>query len=92
MSNRTTIVDNNTWNFTHIGTVGKIMSSDEDEAWKMSRDLDVDYVLCSFGGYSGMYVDDWAKWLWMIRIGHDAYPDLKEFDYYKNSNWGLADW
>lgn len=35
MSNRTTIVDNNTWNFTHIGTVGKIFASDEDTAYKM---------------------------------------------------------
>jgi len=29
MSNRTVIVDNNTWNNTHIATVGRAMSSSE---------------------------------------------------------------
>lgn len=33
MSNRTVIVDNNTWNNTHIATVGRAMSSPEDEAY-----------------------------------------------------------
>lgn len=28
-SNRTTIVDNNTWNYTHIATVGRAMASRE---------------------------------------------------------------
>jgi len=30
MSNRTVIVDNNTWNNTHIATVGLAMSSPEE--------------------------------------------------------------
>ena len=29
MANRTTLVDNNTWNTTHIATVGRAMASDE---------------------------------------------------------------
>ena len=53
MTNRTSIVDNNTWNFTHIGTVGKILVSEEEEAYKMSKNLDVNYIMCTFGGYSG---------------------------------------
>jgi dolichyl-diphosphooligosaccharide--protein glycosyltransferase len=32
MSNRTVIVDNNTWNNTHIATVGRAMASPEEEA------------------------------------------------------------
>jgi len=32
MSNRTTFVDNNTWNFTHIGTVAKVLTAEEPEA------------------------------------------------------------
>ena len=33
MSNRTVIVDNNTWNNTHIATVGLAMSSTEEKAF-----------------------------------------------------------
>ncbi|GFH29901.1 dolichyl-diphosphooligosaccharide--protein glycosyltransferase subunit STT3A, partial [Haematococcus lacustris] len=45
MGNRTIIVDNNTWNNTHIATVGRAMASNETEAIKIIRQLDVDYVL-----------------------------------------------
>lgn len=34
MANRTVIVDNNTWNNTHIATVGRAMSSPEKKASK----------------------------------------------------------
>jgi asparagine N-glycosylation enzyme membrane subunit Stt3 len=44
MANRTVIVDNNTWNNTHIATVGRAMSSPEYKAWRIYRSLDVDYV------------------------------------------------
>jgi dolichyl-diphosphooligosaccharide--protein glycosyltransferase len=37
MSNRTVIVDNNTWNNTHIATVAKVLISDEKEAHKIAR-------------------------------------------------------
>ena len=35
MANRTTIVDNNTWNNTHIATVGKCLGSSEEECYKI---------------------------------------------------------
>ena len=53
MANRTVIVDNNTWNNTHIATVGRAMSSPERKAWQIYRSLDVDYVLVVFGGFIG---------------------------------------
>ena len=53
MANRTVIVDNNTWNNTHIATVGRAMSSPERKAWKIYRDLDVEYVFVLFGGIIG---------------------------------------
>ncbi len=37
MGNRTIIVDNNTWNNTHIATVGRAMASNESEAYKIMR-------------------------------------------------------
>ena len=38
-------MDNNTWNNSHIALVGKAMASSEENAYKIMRDLDVDYVL-----------------------------------------------
>ena len=50
MSNRTIIVDNNTWNNTHIATVGLALGSSEEQAYEILRRLDVDYFLVIFGG------------------------------------------
>ena len=59
MGNRTVIVDNNTWNDTHIAQfkLGRAMSSYEDEAYEIIRSLDVDYVLVLFGGVRGYSSD-----------------------------------
>jgi asparagine N-glycosylation enzyme membrane subunit Stt3 len=69
MANRTVIVDNNTWNNTHIATVGRAMASNEDEAYEIMQRLDVDYVLVIFGGLSGYSSDDINKFLWMVGSG-----------------------
>lgn len=69
MANRTVLVDNNTWNNTHIATVGKAMSCSEDVAYEVMRKHDVDYALVIFGGVLGYSGDDINKFLWMIRIG-----------------------
>lgn len=58
MANRTVIVDNNTWNNTHISRVGQAMASTEDKAYEIMRELDVDYVLVIFGGLVGYSSDD----------------------------------
>lgn len=79
MSNRTTLVDNNTWNNTHIATVGKMMASNEQVSYEVMRRHDVDYVLVIFGGLIGYSGDDINKFLWMIRIGEGVYPkDISE--------------
>jgi len=52
MSNRTVLVDNNTWNNTHIATVGKAFASTEEDSIKIARHLDANYVLVIFGGMS----------------------------------------
>lgn len=57
MGNRTVLVDNNTWNNTHIATVGRAMALPEDEAYKVMQQLDVDYVLVIFGGLAGAFVE-----------------------------------
>ncbi|KAG8771192.1 oligosaccharyl transferase stt3 subunit [Ceratobasidium sp. 428] len=75
MADRPTLVDNNTWNNTHIATVGKIMASPEEKAYPILRKHDVDYVLVIFGGLLGYSGDDINKFLWMVRIAQGIWPD-----------------
>jgi dolichyl-diphosphooligosaccharide---protein glycosyltransferase len=84
-SNRTTLVDNNTWNNSHIATVGRAMASNEEDAYEIMRKLDVDYVLVIFGSMVGFSGDDINKFLWMVRIGQGVYPQhIKEPEYLSN--------
>ncbi|KAK7091614.1 dolichyl-diphosphooligosaccharide--protein glycosyltransferase subunit STT3A [Littorina saxatilis] len=84
MANRTILVDNNTWNNTHISRVGQAMASTEEKAYEIMRELDVGYVLVIFGGLTGYSSDDINKFLWMVRIGGstDRGAHIKEMDYY----------
>ena len=83
-SNRTTICDNNTWNFTHIAYVGKVFSSSEEEGYQIMENLDIDYVLVIFGGKTGYGGDDINKFLWIIRIAGNTFPSIKESDFTTN--------
>ncbi|XP_015587613.1 dolichyl-diphosphooligosaccharide--protein glycosyltransferase subunit STT3A [Cephus cinctus] len=84
MANRTILVDNNTWNNTHISRVGQAMASSEDKAYEIMRELDVNYVLVIFGGLTGYSSDDINKFLWMVRIGGSTEEgkSITEWDYY----------
>jgi len=82
MANRTILVDNNTWNNSHIAQVGKTMASTEENAIKLLRAMDVDYVLVIFGGLTGYASDDINKFLWMVRIAGSTDPNIKEKDYF----------
>lgn len=75
MSDRATLVDNNTWNNTHIATVGKAMSSGEDASYPIMRQHEVDYILVVFGGLLGYSGDDINKFLWMVRIAEGIWPE-----------------
>lgn len=44
------------------------MASNESEAYRIMRDLDVDYALVIFGGMSGYSSDDINKFLWMVGV------------------------
>ncbi|KAF8159272.1 oligosaccharyl transferase STT3 subunit [Crassisporium funariophilum] len=83
MADRPTLVDNNTWNNTHIATVGKAMSSPEEVAYPILRKHDVEYVLVIFGGLIGYSGDDINKFLWMVRIAQGVWPDeIQEPSYF----------
>ena len=76
MANRTTLVDNNTWNNSHIALVGKAMSSNETAAYSIMTELDVDYVLVIFGGVIGYSGDDINKFLWMVSFSRPVWSEL----------------
>ncbi|CAH8468167.1 unnamed protein product [Schistosoma turkestanicum] len=84
IANRTVLVDNNTWNNTHIGRVGQAMASSEEEAYEIMKELDVDYVLVIFGGVLGYSSDDINKFIWMVRIAGSTEKGrhVNENDYY----------
>ncbi|CAG5114007.1 Oidioi.mRNA.OKI2018_I69.chr2.g8092.t1.cds [Oikopleura dioica] len=83
MANRTTLVDNNTWNNSHIAMVGRAMASNEDDAYEIMQELGVDYVLVIFGGLLGYSGDDINKFLWMVRIAEGEHPNhIKEANYF----------
>lgn len=83
MADRTTLVDNNTWNNTHIATVGKAMCSSEEVSYEILKKHDVDYVLVIFGGLLGYSGDDINKFLWMVRISEGIWPDeVHERDFF----------
>ncbi|PFH50957.1 glycosyltransferase family 66 protein [Amanita thiersii Skay4041] len=83
MADRPTLVDNNTWNNTHIATVGKAMASSEEAAYPILRKHDVDYVLVIFGGLIGYSGDDINKFLWMVRIAQGVWPEeIQEPNYF----------
>ncbi|ROT39840.1 oligosaccharyl transferase STT3 subunit [Sodiomyces alkalinus F11] len=75
MADRPTLVDNNTWNNTHIATVGKAMASREEVSYPIMRQHEVEYVLVVFGGLLGYSGDDINKFLWMVRIAEGIWPD-----------------
>ncbi|KAF7459376.1 putative oligosaccharyl transferase stt3 protein [Cryptosporidium felis] len=81
LGDRTVIVDNNTWNNTHIATVGLALASPEEEAYKIIEKLDVDYVFVVFGGFAKYSSDDINKFLWMVRIASGIYPHIQQNDY-----------
>merc|ERR1719201_2153793 len=89
MADRTVLVDNNTWNNTHIATVGRAMASSEDKAWAQFRRLDVDYVFVVFGGLVGYSSDDINKFLWMVRISGGVFPRIVENHYYSQYGYRM---
>ena len=83
MAIHTTLVDNNTWNSSHIALMDKAMSSNDSEAYKIMVSLDVEYVLVIFGGVIGYSGEDINKFLWMVRIAEEEHPkDIQESDYF----------
>lgn len=91
MANRTVLVDNNTWNNTHIATVGRAFASTEEEGYRIARHMGANYVLVVFGGLANFSGDDISKFLWMIRIAAGVYPQVKENSFYSDGRYRIDD-
>merc|ERR1712115_728554 len=96
MANRTTLVDNNTWNNSHIALVGKAMSSNESAAYEIMTELDVDYVLVIFGGvigYSGEDIkeSDYFTERGEFRVDSEGSPTLLNCLMYKLSYYRFGE-
>jgi dolichyl-diphosphooligosaccharide--protein glycosyltransferase len=85
-SDRITIADNNTWNFTHIALVGKALTAPEEEAYSIMDELDCEYVMVQFGGAIGFKGDDINKFPWIVKITGNEYPDVKESRFFIDNN------
>lgn len=48
MANRTVLVDNNTWNNTHISRVGQAMASNESHAYEIMHEVSVSHIFQIF--------------------------------------------
>lgn len=91
MANRTILVDNNTWNNTHISRVGQAMSSGEDEAYEIMRELDVDYVLVIFGGVVGYSSDGNLKMSLFEIIFHIFIPYFRYKQIFMDGSYWRVD-
>ncbi|OMH82195.1 Dolichyl-diphosphooligosaccharide-protein glycosyltransferase subunit stt3, partial [Zancudomyces culisetae] len=61
-------------------------ASDERSAHSIMSSLDIDYALVVYGGMLSYSGDDINKFIWMIRIGQNVYPDdLQEGLFYTPS-------
>ena len=66
------------------------MSSNETQAYKIMKMLDVDYVLVIFGGVIGYSGDDINKFLWMVRIAEGEHPQEIKVSQCINSRISLS--
>ncbi|MHA1835435.1 MAG: STT3 domain-containing protein, partial [Candidatus Odinarchaeia archaeon] len=86
VGNRTSLMDNGTFNYTQIATLGKALISGDVEALHILREYGVDYILVHFGYFLNPLSGDEGKWIWMVRIASDYYPEIQEEDYYNSSS------
>jgi len=73
VGNKTTLVDNATWNWTQIQRIGLMFMSNETEAIEILREYNATHVVVftvfnTQGGDTG--IGDEGKWTWMVQIAN----------------------
>lgn len=95
IGNKTTLADGLTRSTYWIGLIGAALASDEATAWRICKELNIDYMLILYGGMSGYSGDDLNKFIWPIRISGNrhferTYPwiaPIDEHNYYANGEY-----
>lgn len=95
IGNKTTLADGLTRSTYWIGLIGAALASDEATAWRICRELNIDYMMVLYGGMSGYSGDDLNKFIWPIRIAGNrhfekTYPwiaPINEYNYYSNGEY-----
>ncbi|GFE55569.1 oligosaccharyl transferase STT3 [Babesia ovis] len=78
MANRSVLTDNNTSNNQQIAITGLIFASEERDAYKMLKLLNVDYVMVVYGGIAKHEMDDMVKFMWMSKIAATEFPQVHD--------------
>lgn len=73
-SNMTTFCDNYTVDFEQIGRIAHFFCLREEEAWKLGREMQIEYVMVVFGGVLGFPGDDLGKLHWISLVAKHYYP------------------
>ncbi len=89
--NKTTIVDNATFNTTQIALVGRALTStNETESLEILRKFNATHVLVYFGHNDANLHGDEGKWIWMARISFDVFYTPWEYEYYTPTLTGVV--
>ena len=81
LSNCVTYNDGNTNNRTHMSNIEMIYSENENNAWTISRSLDADYIVVTFGGASNYENDDIMKFPLILQNLPNFFSNISLSDY-----------
>jgi dolichyl-diphosphooligosaccharide--protein glycosyltransferase len=85
VGNRTSVDDNATTNSTQIAWVGLgFMQTNETSALEIFKRFHADYALVYFGFMQAALGGDEGKWIWMLRIAANNFPDMINTTQYYN--------
>ena len=81
---RTVFCDGNTNNLTHMNLIHLFFASNELDAWKIAKYLDVNYVVVIFGGASGLKTDDLYFSYSFLKSLEIEYKNIRISDYFNS--------
>nr|HDO80874.1 hypothetical protein [Candidatus Bathyarchaeota archaeon] len=88
--NKTTVVDNATFNTTQIALVGRALTStNETESLEILRQFNATHVLVYFGHNDANLHGDEGKWIWMAKISFNVFYTPWEYEYYAPTPTGV---
>ena len=90
IANRTTFVDNHTSNFKQIAKIALFLLSNEQEAFKLCKEMKIDFVMVVSGCIVGFNGDDLNKLGWMATIAGHYFPLLISLESFRDRAGNLS--